>query len=69
MDLNQLFYRQQVLLMRASAVRDHLLRSRHLAAAGTIAEAIRHYRLSVGWNADQRSSSEAFSGDARSALA
>lgn len=48
MDLNHLYHLHQLSTMRADAAPNRTARTRHLAAAGTFANRIRTYQLSLG---------------------
>lgn len=48
MDLNLLYSQHQGSLMSASAATSRLARTRHLAAAGLLANRIRNYQLAKG---------------------
>lgn len=51
MDLNLQYFNHQVSLLRASAAPSRLVRTRHLAAAGSTANRIRDFQLAAGASA------------------
>jgi len=48
MDLNHLYSQHQLSVMHAAATPSRLARTKHLAAAGSFANRIRDYQLSIG---------------------
>lgn len=51
MDLNHYYYQHQISIMRAGTAASRLARTRHLAAAGALANRIRNYQLALGASA------------------
>lgn len=65
MDLNLFYFQHQLSLMQAASASSRLLRTRHLAAAATLANRIQIYQASKGataapeWLRDNESSERA----------
>lgn len=51
MDLNHLYHQHQLSTMRADAAPSRMVRTRHLAAAGSVANRIRNYQIALGADA------------------